>query len=65
MILAVSLFASCSSGRSIVDLKNYVRDTHKDTVPKVDPLPELLPIIPFEYSAADMTDPFAPENVFP
>jgi len=65
IILAVSLSASCSSDRSTLDLKNYVRDTHKDTAPKIDPLPELLPITPFEYSASEMTDPFAPQNVFP
>jgi len=63
--VAVSLVASCSSDRSIVDLQNFVRNTHKDTIPKIEPLPELLPIIAFEYAASAMTDPFAPENVFP
>ncbi|HCF74274.1 MAG: hypothetical protein CMK60_10245 [Proteobacteria bacterium] len=65
MAVGISLVASCSSDRSMVDLQNYVHNTHKDTIPKVESLPELLPIKAFEYTASAMTDPFAPENVFP
>ena len=65
IILAVSLSAACPRDGAPLDFQHPVRDPHKAPAPKRDPLPELLPITPFEYSASEMTDPFAPENVFP
>ena len=63
--IALVLTASCSSDRSIIDLKRFVRNMHKSTQPSVEPLPELAPIPAYTYAASSLPDPFSPENVFP
>ena len=63
--IALVLAASCSSDRSIIDLKRFVRNMHKSTQPSVEPLPELAPIPAYTYAASSLPDPFSPENVFP
>ena len=63
--IALVLTASCSSDRSIIDLKRFVRNMHKSTQPSVEPLPELAPIPAYTYAASSLPDPFSRENVFP
>ena len=60
----VMLLGGCDKERSLVDLENFVQTVHRDTVPRVDPLPELLPVESVLYQADGAADPFAPSNVF-
>ena len=63
--IALVLTASCSSDRSMIDLKRFVLNMHKSTQPSVEPLPELAPIPGYTYAASSLPNPFSPENVFP
>lgn len=63
--IALVLTASCSSDRSMIDLKRFVLNMHKSTQPSVEPLPELAPIPAYTYAASSLPDPFSRENVFP
>ena len=60
----VMLLGGCDKERSLVDLENFVQTVHRDTVPRVDPLPELPPVESVLYQADGAADPFAPSNVF-
>lgn len=48
---------------SMSDLKDFVRDTYKDEKPKIDPLPEIQPFVPFKYVLKDEGDPFSFDNI--
>ena len=63
--IALVLTASCSSDRSMIDLKRFVLNMHKSTQPSVEPLPELAPIPAYTYAASSLPNPFSPEHVFP
>ena len=60
----VMLLGGCDEERSLVDLQDFVQTVHRDTVPRVDPLPELPPVESVLYQADGAADPFAPSNVF-
>jgi len=60
----VMLLGGCDEERSLIDLENFVETVHRDTVPRVDPLPELPPVESMLYQADGAADPFAPSNVF-
>ncbi|HCX86635.1 MAG TPA: hypothetical protein DG761_01275 [Gammaproteobacteria bacterium] len=62
-VLALTM-AGCSEERTLNDLAQFVETTHRDTVPKVDPLPEQTPVISIVYRADQSQDPFARSNVF-
>ena len=63
--IALVLTVSCSSDRSMIDLKRFVLNMHKSTQPSVEPLPELAPIPAYTYAASSLPNPFSPEHVFP
>ena len=63
--IALVLTASCSSDRSMIDLKRFVLNMHKSTQPSVEPLPEFASIPAYTYAASSLPNPFSPENVFP
>ncbi len=60
----VMSLGGCYEERSLVDLEDFVQTVHRDTVPRVDPLPELPPVESVLYQADGVADPFAPSNVF-
>jgi len=62
-VIALTI-TGCAEERSLDDLKQFVETTHRDTVPKVDPLPEQTPVISITYRADQGQDPFAQSNVF-
>ena len=64
LLATVVLLGGCDEGRSLADLENFVQTVHRDTVPRVDPLPELPPVESVVYQADGVADPFAPSNVF-
>ena len=58
------LLGGCDKERSLVDLEDFVLTVHRDTVPRVDPLPEMSPVESVLYLSDGVADPFAPSNVF-
>ena len=62
-IIALAI-AGCAEERNLNDLEQFVETTHRDTAPKVDPLPEQLPVTSIAYRADQSKDPFARSNVF-
>ena len=63
---AVSLLlvlTACTSSDGMDDLREFVKNEHADRKPKIEPLPEIKPNETFVYTAAELTDPFAPRNL--
>jgi type IV pilus assembly protein PilP len=58
------MLAGCGIGGKS-DLEQFVADTGKDLQGKVEPLPQVKPYEPFEYSAFDLPDPFKPRKLSP
>jgi type IV pilus assembly protein PilP len=50
-------------GESNADLKQFVRDSEKQVVRKIDPLPQVKPFEPFAYEGFDLPDPFKPRKL--
>ena len=58
-ILVLGVFLTACSSEDGDDLDQYMRDAAKDVKPKVKPLPEVKPYIPFQYNAdGSLVDPF-------
>lgn len=55
------LLVSCGEGFS--DLRQFVKDSDKSVVRKIDPLPEVKPFAPFAYEGFDLPDPFKPRKL--
>ena len=60
-LMALSLAACGESGMS--DLQRFVDTAYQDAKPEIEPLPEMKPFKAFEYSAANLDDPFNLANV--
>jgi len=63
VIIALTV-VGCAEERTLSDLMHFVETTHRDTVPKVAPLPEQMPVVSVTYQADPGQDPFARSNVF-
>lgn len=67
-IVAVSFFMlallGCSRGEH-EDLREFTRNAHADRKPRIEPLPEIKPQEIFAYNPAQLTDPFASQNIRP
>jgi type IV pilus assembly protein PilP len=59
--LAIVGIAGCSS--EMDDLKQFVRDSEKGVVRRVEPLPAVKPFEPFAYEGFDLPDPFRPRKI--
>jgi len=55
------LLTACGEGYS--DLRQFVKDSDKSVVRKIDPLPEVKPFAPFAYEGFDLPDPFKPRKL--
>lgn len=55
------LLAACGEGYS--DLRQFVKDSDKSVVRKIDPLPQVRPFAPFAYEGFDLPDPFKPRKL--
>lgn len=55
------LLAGCGEGYS--DLRQFVKDSDKSVVRKIDPLPQVKPFAPFAYDGFDLPDPFKPRKL--
>lgn len=56
--------AGCSGGEH-EDLREFTKNAHADRKPRIEPLPEVKPQEVFAYNPAQLTDPFAPQNIRP
>ena len=64
--LAVAVFAvSACGGPELDDLQEFVRTTHSQRVPRIEPLPAVKPQRSFTYTASALVDPFSPRNLRP
>lgn len=55
------MLAACGEGYS--DLRQFVKDSDKNVVRKIDPLPQVRPFAPFAYEGFDLPDPFKPRKL--
>ena len=55
------ILAACGEGFS--DLRQFVKDSDKSVVRKIDPLPQVKPFAPFAYEGFDLPDPFKPRKL--
>ncbi len=62
-VLLLFTLTGCSSNDGMDDLREFVKNEHADRKPKIEPLPEIKPNETFVYTAAELTDPFAPRNL--
>jgi type IV pilus assembly protein PilP len=60
-IAAPVMLSACGEGYS--DLKQFVKDSDKQVVRKIDPLPQVKPFEPFAYEGFDLPDPFKPRKL--
>lgn len=63
--VCILLFLSGCESREMLDLQEFVENTHKDKVPSIDPLPKPKPHPTYRYAASNMPDPFDVTNIAP
>ncbi len=63
LIPFVASFLQACSGSGMGDLEEFVATAYQDKKPDIEPLPEIKPFKPFEYSAVELNDPFSTENI--
>lgn len=61
-IASLLLLSGCAD-KTMNDLERFVENTHKDRKPRVEPLPRVKPNPTFEYTAAELVDPFSQANL--
>lgn len=62
LIASLAVVSGCAD-KSMSDLERFVENTHKDRKPRVEPLPRIKPNPTFEYTAAELVDPFSQANL--
>lgn len=62
-VLIASIGLSACGSDGLDDLRQYVKETHKDKKPRVDPIPEVKVYEKFVYTAYKLPDPFARDNL--
>jgi type IV pilus assembly protein PilP len=65
IILVIGLLGAGCAGDGVDDLREFTDSTHKNTKPRVEPIPEVKVSERFAYSAYDLPDPFGPDNLAP
>lgn len=65
IILVTALLVAGCAGDGVDDLREFTENTHKNTRPRVESLPEVKLSERFAYSAFDLPDPFGPGNLSP
>lgn len=61
LITTMLALAGCTGEHS--DLKQFVKDSDKNIVRRIDPLPQVKPFEPFTYEGFDLPDPFKPRKL--
>jgi type IV pilus assembly protein PilP len=60
-MLLLAAIAGCGEGYS--DLRDFVRETDKTVVRKIEALPQVQAFVPFSYEGFDLPDPFKPRKL--
>lgn len=60
-LLPLVFIAGCGEGYS--DLRDFVRESDKTVVRKIEALPQVQPFVPFSYEGFDLPDPFKPRKL--
>jgi type IV pilus assembly protein PilP len=63
--LLLPLVLVACGGDGMDDLREFMRTAHADKKPRIEPLPEIKPAESYQYSATELTDPFAASNLRP
>ena len=61
ILVSVLALGACSS--ELDELKQFVKESEKGLVRKIDPLPAVKPFEPFGYEGFDLPDPFKPRKL--
>ena len=64
-LATVTFAVSACGGPELDDLQQFVRTTHSQRIPKVEPLPIIEPQRSFAYTASALVDPFSSRNLRP
>jgi len=64
LLVVVLVLTGCGAD-GLDDLREFVKNEHKDRKPKVEPLPEIKIPPSFAYASSDKADPFAQLNLRP
>ena len=65
LVLSMLILQACGDSKDLGDLQAFTKSVREAEKPKVDPLPELIPVEAFEYNASTIGSPFSIENVIP
>jgi type IV pilus assembly protein PilP len=63
--LLMCLGVTACTGESHSDLRQFVKESDNMRPGKIPPLPEVKPYEPFNYTAAELIDPFRPRKIEP
>ena len=63
--LLLGLLLTGCGGEEFQDIKDFIKESEKGLKGRVEPLPEVKPYEPFNYSAFDLPDPFKPRKIEP
>ena len=63
LLLAVSLGLAACSSDGLDDLRQFTENTHKNSKPRVEPIPEVKVYEKYTYSSYKLPDPFSSDNL--
>ena len=63
LVLITSLGLAACGSDGLQDLRQFTKDTYKDSKPRVDPIPEVKVFEKYAYQSFKLPDPFAPDNL--
>lgn len=62
--LAIPLLLLAACSRDMSDLDSYIDEVNARPARPLEPIPEIEPYAPVDYAAADLRDPFVPNEIF-
>jgi type IV pilus assembly protein PilP len=63
LILAATLSLAACGSDGLEDLRQFTENTHKDSKPRVDPIPEVKVYEKYAYTSYKLPDPFSTDNL--
>ena len=63
IVLIVSLGLAACGSDGVEDLRQFTENTHKNSKPRVDPIPEVKVYEKYAYTSYKLPDPFSSENL--
>lgn len=62
--VAAALFLLAACSRDMSDLEGFIDEVNARPARPLEPIPEIEPYEPVDYAAADLRDPFVPNEIF-